>query len=54
VIASHSAATMQELCTRAVLVQKGRIVVEGEVGQVLDAYAGSRKPSPGVKATAAR
>ena len=52
VIASHSTSTMQELCTRAVLVEKGRIVMEGEVGKVLDAYAGARKrsKSPGVQA----
>jgi lipopolysaccharide transport system ATP-binding protein len=52
VLASHSTSTMQELCTRAVLVEKGRIVMEGEVGKVLDAYAGARKrpKSPGVKA----
>ena len=54
VIASHSTSTMQELCTRAVLVEKGRIVMSGEVGKVLDAYAGARKPSPGVKAKAVR
>ena len=54
VIASHSTSTMRELCTRAVLVEKGRIVMSGEVGVVLDAYAGTRKPSPGVKAKAAR
>jgi ABC-type polysaccharide/polyol phosphate transport system ATPase subunit len=51
VIASHSTSTMRELCTRAVLVEKGRIVMEGEVGTVLDAYAGARKKAPaGVKA----
>ncbi|HEY8145656.1 MAG TPA: ABC transporter ATP-binding protein [Kofleriaceae bacterium] len=52
VLASHSTTTMQELCTRAVLVEKGRIVMEGEVGTVLDAYAGARKKAPagGVKA----
>jgi ABC-type polysaccharide/polyol phosphate transport system ATPase subunit len=51
VVASHSTSTMQELCTRAVLVDKGRILMSGEVGKVLDAYDGARKkPKPGVKA----
>jgi ABC-type polysaccharide/polyol phosphate transport system ATPase subunit len=50
VIASHSTSTMQELCTRAVLVEKGRILMSGEVGKILDAYDGARKPKPGVKA----
>lgn len=49
VIASHSNATMMELCTRAVLVERGRIVMSGEVAEVLDAYAGRKRP-PGVKA----
>lgn len=54
VIASHSTSTMQELCTRAVLVEKGRIVMVGEVGKVLDAYVRTRKQLPEVQAKAAR
>lgn len=50
VIASHSAGLMQEVCNRAVLVDKGRITMDGEVGEVLRAYGGSRRPAKGVKA----
>jgi ABC-type polysaccharide/polyol phosphate transport system ATPase subunit len=50
VVASHSASTMQELCTRAVLVQRGRIVMEGSVDEVLAAYGGARTSPAGVKA----
>jgi ABC-type polysaccharide/polyol phosphate transport system ATPase subunit len=50
VMASHSNGTMMELCTRAVWVERGRILMSGDVGKVLDAYEGARKPKSGVKA----
>jgi len=50
VVASHSTSTMLELCTRAVLVERGRILMSGDVAKVLDAYEGARKPKAGVKA----
>lgn len=50
VVASHSTSTMLELCTRAVLVERGRILMSGDVANVLDAYEGARKPKTGVKA----
>jgi ABC-type polysaccharide/polyol phosphate transport system ATPase subunit len=50
VVASHSTSTMLELCTRAVLVERGRILMSGDVAKVLDAYEGARKPKSGVKA----
>ena len=50
VIASHSAGLLQKLCSRAVLVEKGRIVMDGDVREVLNTYAGKRQPAKGVKA----
>ena len=53
-IASHSTTTMQELCTRAVLVQKGRIVMEGPVDTVLEAYGVPRTDPTAAGVTAVR
>ncbi len=38
ILASHSDALIQSLCTRAILLQSGRIVMEGKVGDVIEAY----------------
>lgn len=38
VFVSHSAASMKELCTRVAWIDKGRTVLVGEPGPVLDAY----------------
>jgi ABC-type polysaccharide/polyol phosphate transport system ATPase subunit len=40
VIASHDRATLQRLCTRGVLLEAGRIKVDGSLEEVLAAYAG--------------
>jgi len=40
VCVSHSAATLRELCEKAVLLDHGKVVMTGTVGKVLDSYAG--------------
>lgn len=37
---SHSAATVRELCDRALWLDHGRVVKDGEANEVLDAYSG--------------
>ncbi|HMY44560.1 MAG TPA: ABC transporter ATP-binding protein [Leptospiraceae bacterium] len=37
---SHDASTVRSLCTRAILLDKGRIVAEGSPAQVYDIYSG--------------
>jgi len=38
VVVSHSAKAIQEMCTRAIWLDHGKLVMEGEVRSVLDAY----------------
>ena len=38
VLISHDAATIKQMCTRAVWIEKGRTVMEGDVAAVADAY----------------
>lgn len=38
ILASHSDALIQSLCTRAILLQSGRIMIEGKVDEVIEAY----------------
>ena len=38
VIASHSERMIEKMCNRAILLNKGRIVAEGPVDEVLAAY----------------
>jgi ABC-type polysaccharide/polyol phosphate transport system ATPase subunit len=47
VIASHDVETIRRLCTKAALMQTGRIVRIGPVEQVISAYLeGDLQPSP--------
>jgi len=39
-------ALIQSLCTRAILLQSGRIMVEGEVDEVIEAYRKLNQASP--------
>jgi len=41
---SHSGPLVRELCSRAVWLEQGRIVLDGPVGAVLDAYVASAIP----------
>ena len=38
---SHSAATIEHLCDRAIWLDHGEVVMEGLAGEVLDAYRAS-------------
>ncbi len=38
VLVSHSRIQVEQLCNRAVLVDKGRVVVDGSVGEALSEY----------------
>jgi len=38
ILISHDAATIKKMCTRAVWIESGRTVMEGDVGTVADAY----------------
>jgi ABC-type polysaccharide/polyol phosphate transport system ATPase subunit len=44
VIASHSRATLERLCTRGVLLEAGRIKVEGSLEEVFEAYSRGHAP----------
>ena len=44
-IASHAMEFMREVCTRAVLVEVGKIIANGDVGEVID-YHLTGKPMP--------
>jgi len=47
VIASHDVETIRRLCTKAALMQQGRIVMIGPVEQIISAYlTGDLQPSP--------
>ncbi len=38
ILASHSDALIQSFCNRAILLQAGRVVEEGKVDEVIEAY----------------
>ena len=44
---SHSGPLVRELCGRALWLESGRILLDGPVAEVLDAYAASAGPHPG-------
>jgi ABC-type polysaccharide/polyol phosphate transport system ATPase subunit len=46
VCASHDTAVLRQYCNRAVLLQEGSIVAEGEVGAVLDRYMPPQPTQP--------
>ena len=46
ILASHSDALIQSLCNRAVLLQSGRIVKEGNVDEVIEVYRKMNQASP--------
>jgi len=41
---SHASTTLQDLCTRAVWLDHGRIVDDGPIPRVLDAYKAAMSP----------
>jgi len=41
---SHASTTLQDLCTRAVWLDHGRIMDDGEIGRVLEAYKTAMSP----------
>jgi ABC-type polysaccharide/polyol phosphate transport system ATPase subunit len=41
---SHSGPLVRELCSRALWLEHGRVVLDGPVGEVLDAYVASATP----------
>ena len=43
VLVSHSAASVRDLCDRAVWIERGRVAAEGAVGEVLDLYLGKTR-----------
>jgi ABC-2 type transport system ATP-binding protein/lipopolysaccharide transport system ATP-binding protein len=47
VIASHDIETIRRLCTKAALLQTGRIVTIGPVEEVISTYLGGDQPAPG-------
>jgi lipopolysaccharide transport system ATP-binding protein len=50
IIASHSVGLLKQVCSRAVLVDRGRITADGAVDEVIRIYGGGAKPARGVKA----
>ncbi len=49
VLVSHSPSTIQELCTRVVLIENGVSTFEGETGEALERYHESlKKPASGI------
>jgi ABC-type polysaccharide/polyol phosphate transport system ATPase subunit len=54
VIASHSFGLLEQVCNRAILVDRGRVAAMGEVAEVIAAYkGGSARPArPKVSSTA--
>ena len=45
VVASHSVTTLRKLCNRAILMEHGEIVVDGEPGAVIERYNGRKVPA---------
>jgi ABC-type polysaccharide/polyol phosphate transport system ATPase subunit len=43
VLVSHSATSVEEMCTRAIWLNKGQLMLDGGTGEVLNAYAESLK-----------
>jgi ABC-2 type transport system ATP-binding protein/lipopolysaccharide transport system ATP-binding protein len=41
VLASHSSDLLRKWCNRGILLQHGRIVAQGDINEVIDAYAGA-------------
>jgi len=41
---SHSTSTLKDLCTRAIWLDHGRLVDDGPLGRVLDAYKAAMSP----------
>jgi ABC-type polysaccharide/polyol phosphate transport system ATPase subunit len=46
VIVSHDMGALRELCTRGVWLKKGRIVADGPIGDVIDAYLAEAHAAP--------
>jgi ABC-type polysaccharide/polyol phosphate transport system ATPase subunit len=44
---SHSAGMVQELCSRAIWLDHGELMLDGPIAEVVDAYEGRLKPSAG-------
>lgn len=47
-LASHSMGLLQEVCTRAILVEKSQIVASGPVDEIIARYLGKPLPAPKV------
>jgi ABC-2 type transport system ATP-binding protein/lipopolysaccharide transport system ATP-binding protein len=41
VLASHSTDLLRKWCNRGILLQNGRIAAEGDINDIIDAYAGA-------------
>ena len=41
VLASHSTDLLRKWCNRGILLQHGRIVAQGDINEVIDAYTGA-------------
>jgi lipopolysaccharide transport system ATP-binding protein len=48
IFVSHNLVTLSALCTRAILIEHGRIAAEGDVGRVLEQYVASATRNTGV------
>jgi ABC-type polysaccharide/polyol phosphate transport system ATPase subunit len=46
IVASHAMELLREVCTRAILVEKGEIVADGAVGDIVDYHLGTRPLPP--------
>jgi len=46
VLASHSEGLIKKMCSHAVLMERGRVIRVGEVGEVLDYYKGQSRAAP--------
>ncbi len=48
---SHSSSTLKDICTRAVWLDHGRVVDDGPIGRVLDAYRNAMSPHAAYSST---
>ena len=52
VLVSHNVATIEEFCSRAILLHEGRIIADGEPGRSIDEYRKLQASRSGAQADA--